>query len=100
MSDEQTATSAAYQERYAGALMNTFGPPKLVLERGVGAHVWDLDGKEYVDLLGGIAVNLLGHAHPRLVEAVTSPFDDRPGLELYAAPAPGDFGTYRTFCGT
>ncbi|WP_107767961.1 protein adenylyltransferase SelO [Nocardioides terrigena] len=36
----------------------------------------------------------------RLVEAVTSPFDDRPGLERYAAPAPDDFGTYRTFCGT
>ena len=36
----------------------------------------------------------------RLVEAVTSPFDDRPGLERYAAPAPDDFGAYRTFCGT
>ena len=59
------------QQRYAGALMNTFGPPKLVLARGEGAHVWDDDGKEYVDLLGGIAVNALGHAHPALVEAVT-----------------------------
>ena len=44
--------------------MNTFGPPKLVLTRGQGAHVWDADGNEYVDLLGGIAVNALGHAHP------------------------------------
>ena len=51
--------------------MNTFGPPKLVLARGEGAHVWDDDGNEYVDLLGGIAVNALGHAHPALVEAVT-----------------------------
>ena len=51
--------------------MNTFGPPKLVLVRGEGAHVWDDDGNEYVDLLGGIAVNALGHAHPALVEAVT-----------------------------
>jgi acetylornithine aminotransferase len=51
--------------------MNTFGPPKLVLVRGEGAHVWDADGKEYVDLLGGIAVNALGHAHPALVAAVT-----------------------------
>jgi acetylornithine aminotransferase len=64
-------TSAQWTERYAGALMNTFGPPKLVLARGEGAHVWDADGREYVDLLGGIAVNALGHAHPRLVEAVT-----------------------------
>jgi len=58
-------------ERYSGAVMNTFGPPKLVLARGQGAHVWDVDGKEYVDLLGGIAVNALGHAHPALVAAVT-----------------------------
>lgn len=63
---------AAWTERYTGALMNTFGPPKLVLARGEGAHVWDADGREYVDLLGGIAVNALGHAHPRLVEAVTT----------------------------
>ena len=37
---------------------------------------------------------------PEVLEAVTSPFDDRPGLEPYAAPAPDDYGTYRTFCGT
>ncbi|MGY0536207.1 acetylornithine transaminase [Nocardioides sp. YJ-D4] len=61
-----------YSERYADALMNTFGTPKLVLTRGEGAHVWDEDGKEYVDLLAGIAVNALGHAHPALVSAVTS----------------------------
>lgn len=60
-----------YEERYAASLMNTFGPPKLVLVRGEGAHVWDADGKEYVDLLGGIAVNALGHGHPALVDAVT-----------------------------
>ncbi|MBO0842317.1 MAG: acetylornithine transaminase, partial [Nocardioides sp.] len=58
-------------ERYAAALMNTFGAPKLVLARGEGAHVWDESGKEYVDLLAGIAVNALGHAHPSLVSAVT-----------------------------
>ena len=58
--------------RYADALMNTFGPPKLVLTRGEGATVWDDDGKQYLDLLGGIAVNSLGHAHPALVEAVTT----------------------------
>ncbi len=63
--------TATWGERYAGSLMNTFGPPKLTLVRGEGAHVWDADGKEYVDLLGGIAVNTLGHAHPALVAAVT-----------------------------
>jgi acetylornithine aminotransferase len=63
--------TGTHQERYAASLMNTFGPPKLTLERGRGAHVWDTDGKEYIDLLGGIAVNSLGHAHPALVGAVT-----------------------------
>ncbi|QBR94292.1 acetylornithine transaminase [Nocardioides euryhalodurans] len=51
--------------------MNAFGPPKLMLVRGEGSHVWDSDGNEYVDLLGGIAVNALGHAHPALVDAVS-----------------------------
>ena len=60
------------QEQYAGALMNTFGPPRLALVRGEGAHVWDESGREYVDLFGGIAVNALGHGHPALVEAVTT----------------------------
>ena len=59
------------QERYAAALMNTFGPPQLVLTRGKGSRVWDEDGREYIDLLGGIAVNSLGHAHPAVVEAAS-----------------------------
>ena len=58
-------------ERYLGSLMNTFGPPRLQLARGAGSHVWDVDGREYVDLFAGIAVNALGHAHPAVVEAVT-----------------------------
>jgi acetylornithine/N-succinyldiaminopimelate aminotransferase len=61
-----------YAARYEQSLMNTFGPPKLTLVRGAGTHVWDADGKEYVDLLGGIAVNSLGHGHPALVAAVTT----------------------------
>lgn len=65
------STAQQMQDRYAGALMNTFGPPKLVLTRGEGAYVWDSDGNRYLDLLGGIAVNALGHAHPALVAAVT-----------------------------
>lgn len=63
---------STFQERYAASVMNTFGPPALVLTRGEGAHVWDADGNEYVDLLSGIAVNALGHGHPALVEAVTT----------------------------
>src|SRR5213078_759205 len=43
----------------------------LVLERGEGSYVWDVDGKRYLDLAGGIAVCSLGHAHPEITEALT-----------------------------
>ncbi|AXB43569.1 acetylornithine transaminase [Amycolatopsis albispora] len=59
------------QARWRSALMDNYGTPKLTLVRGEGATVWDADGKSYVDLLGGIAVNALGHAHPAVVEAVS-----------------------------
>ena len=65
-------TTAEWTERYQGTVMNTFGPPQTVLVRGEGSHVWDADGKQYLDLLAGIAVNALGHAHPAIVEAVTT----------------------------
>ncbi|ROS77258.1 acetylornithine transaminase [Cellulomonas sp. PhB143] len=58
--------------RYEGALMDTFGPPQRVLVRGEGAYVWDADGRRYLDLLAGIAVNALGHAHPTLTAAVSA----------------------------
>src|SRR4051812_49918458 len=70
MSTPSTSPSKTKQ-RYTAALMNTFGAPQLVLARGKGAHVWDEDGQEDVELLAGIAVNALGHAHPAVVEAVT-----------------------------
>ncbi|GAB3703281.1 acetylornithine transaminase [Mariniluteicoccus flavus] len=58
--------------RYEGAVMNTFGLPRRVLVRGEGCHVWDADGNRYLDLLAGIAVNSLGHAHPHVLAAITS----------------------------
>ncbi|GAB3079433.1 acetylornithine transaminase [Nocardioides zeae] len=64
-------TTSGWGERYSDALMNTFGPPKTTLVSGSGARVTDADGKEYVDFLGGIAVNTLGHGHPALVRAVS-----------------------------
>ena len=67
-----TGGKGGVQQRYAATVMNTFGPPRLVLTRGAGAYVWDDAGNRYLDLLGGIAVNALGHAHPALVEAVTT----------------------------
>jgi acetylornithine/N-succinyldiaminopimelate aminotransferase len=51
-------------------LMNTYGRLPIALARGRGVRVWDTDGREYIDALGGIAVNTLGHAHPKLVPAL------------------------------
>jgi acetylornithine/N-succinyldiaminopimelate aminotransferase len=82
------STSVDSSERYAAALMNTFGPPQLVLARGKGAHVWDEDGNEYVDLLGGIAVNVLGHAHPAVVQAVTTQLQTLGHVSNFFATAP------------
>jgi len=51
-----TATEA-WLGRYGNALMATYGRPQLVLVRGEGCHVWDADGRRYLDLLGGLAVS-------------------------------------------
>ena len=52
-------------------MMNNYGTPPVALASGDGAVVTDVDGKTYLDLLGGIAVNVLGHRHPAIIEAVT-----------------------------
>ncbi|KQY27876.1 MULTISPECIES: acetylornithine transaminase [Nocardia] len=59
------------QQRWSAAMMDNYGTPKVALVRGAGAVVYDADGKRYIDFLGGIAVNSLGHAHPAILEAVT-----------------------------
>ncbi|MGW7432648.1 acetylornithine transaminase [Streptomyces sp. NPDC054861] len=64
-------TNTELTRRWRGALMDNYGTPKLSLVHGEGATVRDADGKEYLDLVGGIAVNALGHAHPAVVEAVS-----------------------------
>ncbi|MGW7367794.1 acetylornithine transaminase [Streptomyces sp. NPDC054841] len=60
-----------FTQRWQGSMMDNYGTPKLSLVRGEGAKVWDADGNEYLDFVGGIAVNALGHAHPAVVEAVS-----------------------------
>ncbi|NLU83070.1 acetylornithine transaminase [Rhodococcus sp. HNM0569] len=59
------------QRRWEESLMDNYGVPKLAFVRGDGAVLTDADGRRYVDFLGGIAVNILGHAHPAIVDAVT-----------------------------
>jgi predicted acetylornithine/succinylornithine family transaminase len=57
----------ALSDRY---IMSTYKRFPIVLTRGLGVHLWDNDGKQYLDLVGGIAVCALGHSHPRVVEAL------------------------------
>ncbi|MFB4421417.1 acetylornithine transaminase [Streptomyces sp. QL37] len=57
-------------ERWQASLMNNYGTPRVPLVRGEGVFLWDVDGNRYVDLVGGIAVNSLGTAHPAVVGAV------------------------------
>jgi acetylornithine aminotransferase len=74
-------------QQWSGSVMNTYGPPSLALVRGEGAVVVDESGKSYVDFLGGIAVNVLGHAHPAVVRAVTEQISTLGHVSnLYASP--------------
>jgi len=66
----QTNT-ATMRARWEAVMMNNYGTPPVALASGEGAVVTDVDGKTYLDLLGGIAVNVLGHRHPAVIEAVT-----------------------------
>lgn len=65
------ASNAEALEQWSQVFMNTYGTPQLHLVKGEGATVTDADGNTYVDMLAGIAVNSLGHAHPELIRAVT-----------------------------
>jgi acetylornithine aminotransferase len=59
------------RQRWEAVMMNNYGTPPVALASGDGAVVTDVDGNTYLDLLGGIAVNVLGHRHPAIIEAVT-----------------------------
>jgi acetylornithine aminotransferase len=63
--------TADLQLRWNNVMMPNYGTPPVALAFGSGAEVWDVDGKRYLDLLGGIAVSALGHGHGALVEAVS-----------------------------
>jgi acetylornithine/N-succinyldiaminopimelate aminotransferase len=69
---ERGGTSSAQQlrERFAASIMPNYGLPPVALVRGQGCQVWDADGREYLDLIAGIAVSALGHAHPAITTAV------------------------------
>jgi acetylornithine/N-succinyldiaminopimelate aminotransferase len=62
----------ALRKRFEAVMMPNYGTPPLALARGEGCRVWDADGNRYLDLIAGIAVSALGHAHPAIVDAVSS----------------------------
>ena len=66
-----TTGTQQLKHRYGSTMMPNYGVPELVLAKGEGCVVWDTDGNSYLDLVGGIAVSALGHAHPAIVVAVS-----------------------------
>jgi len=70
MSTAAGTATLAMQARWDAVMMRNYGTPPIALSHGAGSRVWDVDGREYLDLVGGIAVSSLGHAHPAVVDAV------------------------------
>ncbi len=85
-------TNQEFIEKSSQVIMNTYGRFPVVLEKGEGCWVWDVEGKKYLDLVAGIAVNCLGHAHPVVLQALTEQasklihtsnlYHTLPGIEL------------------
>ncbi|MDM4762524.1 acetylornithine transaminase [Galbitalea sp. SE-J8] len=80
--------SESWRDRFAASLMKSTPAPLTQLDHGLGAEVWDVDGKRYLDFLGGIAVNALGHAHPVFVGAVATQAAKLAHISNYFASAP------------
>ena len=89
MATEQLETlgteDAKWLGEYSQVHMNVFGTPLRVMDHGEGAHIWDVDGNEYLDFLAGIAVNALGYAHPKWVKAVSEQAAKAAAAKEYAA---------------
>jgi len=82
-------------KRWKGAMQTTYSTPRLNIDKGQGAYLFDSEGKKYLDFLGGIATNALGHNHPKIVKAIGSQirklshvsniYGHEPGLSLAEA---------------
>ncbi len=70
MSETTLAASAALMEREHAVVFQTYRRIPVAIERAEGARIIDVDGRSYLDMLGGIAVNALGHSHPRIISAI------------------------------
>ena len=92
MATEQLETLGSEDSKWLGEYsqvhMNVFGTPLRVMDHGKGAHIWDVDGNEYLDFLAGIAVNALGYAHPKWVKAVSEQAAKAAHVSNYFATEP------------
>ncbi|WP_243794087.1 acetylornithine transaminase [Saccharopolyspora gloriosae] len=82
-------TNTTGAQRWQASMMGNYGTPKLTLTSGSGCEVTDADGKTYLDFVGGIAVNALGHAHPAVVKAVTEQIGTLGHVSNFYAHDPG-----------
>lgn len=93
---------------YDHYIVPVYAPANFIPVRGQGSKIWDQEGREYIDFTGGIAVNVLGHAHPALVEAlntqanklwhVSNLFTNEPALELAKKLTDATFADRAFFC--
>ena len=93
---------------YDSYMMPNYAPAQMIPVRGKGSRMWDQDGREYIDFAGGIAVNALGHAHPKLIEAlsgqaaklwhVANVFATEPALQLAKTLTELTFADKAFFC--
>ncbi len=84
-----TGAGGGLLDRWQAVMMNNYGTPPLALTSGEGATVTDADGRTYLDLLAGIAVNVLGHRHPAVIAAVTAQLDTLGHVSNLFATEPG-----------
>lgn len=98
----------AWAERAKQVFTPNYAPAELVIDRGEGCYVWDLEGRRYLDLVAGIAVSALGHHHPKLVAAIKAQADkvlhtsnlylNQPSIELAERLVRHSFGKRVFFC--
>ncbi|MBW4031624.1 MAG: acetylornithine transaminase [Acidobacteria bacterium] len=88
MSTQMHTMTTAWSDRLGAVAMKSIPRPLAVLARGEGARVWDIEGREYLDFLAGIAVNALGHAHPVFVDAVSKQAATLAHISNYFASQP------------
>src|SRR5215467_10029376 len=106
---ERTSISnRALAEEAKKLFIPNYKPAEIVLERGEGCYVFDVEGHRYLDLVAGIAVSVLGHNHPKLVEAIRAQagkilhssnlYLNVPSIELARRVLQSSFGERIFFC--